>query len=355
MNKLPELKLDHLKQLTDGTGMFQHARFHIPDRNHGYCLDDNVRALLLMTKLRQYGMRHSEIEDLVVVYLSFIDYAYNPETKKYRNFMSYSREWLEDAGSDDSMGRTFWAVATLYADENFQFYKGYFDKLLDQCWKIENHSPLAVSFTLLGLINLEKSGISTKYPVRERIECEVEKLESFFEENSRANWPWFTEHVTYDSARIPLALLSAGYRLEKSVWFEKGLKILDWLITHQFEGGVFKPIGNQYWMTQGGKSDYDQQPLEAAAMMDACLEAGITTGDSKYFHYAKKAFAWFLGENSQHVFLYDPFTGGCRDGIGIQGVNQNQGAESTLAWLSSLLTMKIHEKYLFPQLEKNFL
>jgi hypothetical protein len=347
MHNLPELKLDHLFNLTDSTGIFQHARYHIPDRNHGYSIDDNARALMVMAQLKKFGVAFSQLEKWVDIYLSFVDHAYNPVTKRYRNFMSYSREWLEEEGSEDSQGRTMWAVGVLYADDEFQYYHQYLEKLWAQSWEMEFYSPLSISFGLLGLTQISKAK-KNRTNIMARIEIEAEKLANFFQDTENY-WPWFHEKITYDCCRIPQAMMEAGFVLSSPLLIKQGLKILDWLISHQFDKGIFMPIGNENWMTISRKSIYDQQPLEASAMIDACLKAGTLTQKSHYYTYAHQAFLWFLGKNIKTEFLYDPFTGGCRDGIGKEGVNKNQGAESTLAWLSALLTVNNHQKLLFQE------
>lgn len=354
MHNLPDLKLDHLFNLTDSTGILQHARYHIPDRNHGYCTDDNARALIVLSQLKNYGVAISKLEKSMDIYLSFLDHAYNPETKSYRNFMSYSREWMEDKGSDDAQGRTIWALGVLYADEDFQFYHPYLEKLWFQSLDIDYYSPRSIAFCLLGLTQVAKSKNYVGFDLRSRIQKEAEKLTDFFQ-NTEANWPWFAEEVTYDNCRLPQAMMEAGFVLSRPSLIKHGLKILDWLIYHQFEKGIFMPIGNENWMTPFRKANFDQQPLEACAMIDACLKAGILTQNTHYFNFANQAFLWYLGKNVKNEFLYDPFTGGCRDGIGREGVNKNQGAESTLAWLSALLTVKMNQKLLFPKSKQNIL
>jgi hypothetical protein len=355
MLHLPELKLDHLFQLTDSTGIFQHARYHISDRNHGYCLDDNARALILMSLLKKQGIPLSQLEKWMDIYLSFMDHAYHPKTKKYRNFMSYSREWLEDAGSDDCQGRTMWAIGTLYADEDFRYYHPFIEKLVHQSLEIDYFSPLSTAYCLLGLSKMAENKALYTSEIKEKLEKEADKLWDFFQVSDAKNWHWFTDVVTYDSCRIPQAMMEAGFILARPHFIKLGLKILDWLINCQFENGIFMPIGNDQWMTPFAKANYDQQPLEATSMIDACLKAGNLTQNSKYFQHATQAFFWYLGKNTHNEFLYDPFTGGCRDGLGIHGSNKNQGAESTLAWLSSLLTVKINQDLLLPKIQKNLI
>lgn len=239
MNNLPDLNLNHFINLTDSTGIMQHARYHLPDRNHGYCLDDNVRALLVISQMKDKKTLDSKLENLLETYLSFVDHAYNPETKKYRNFMSYSRQWLEDEGSDDSQGRTMWAVCSLYVDEKFQFYHLYLEKLLDQCIKIKSENPLSIAYRMLGLAKLASANKAINYSLEEIIESDTAKLLQFFKQNPITDWPWFSEAVTYDSARIPQAMIEVGYAMAWPSLIKYGLKLLDWLIYHQFSDGIF--------------------------------------------------------------------------------------------------------------------
>ncbi len=354
MNKLPELKLDHLFNLTDSTGIIQHARYHIPDRKHGYCLDDNARALLVIALYKKNYVTNSRIEKLAETYLSFIDHAYNPISRKYRNFMNYAHEWLEEEGSDDSQGRTLWAVGTLAADPHFEYLHFYLEKLLDQCMHREFRSPNSIAFALLGLTELAKENKNEGFPITEIIQNQTEKLWNLIQNNRKPGWLWCSGVVTYDGCRIPQSLISAGYVLANPALIKEGLKILDWLIIHQFKNEIFVPIGNDGWMTEHQKADFDQQPLETAAMIDACIIAGTITQNPKYFASAVIAFNWFTGSNLIGESLYDPLTGGCRDGIGSHGTNKNQGAESTLSWLSSLLTMQLFQEKLDRGNFKNF-
>lgn len=345
MEEFPEINLNQLFNLTDSTGVFQHARLHIPNRNHGYCLDDTVRALLVLALYKECYPTNEEIEKLIQIYLSFTDHAYNSRTKRYRNFMSYSQIWIEEEGSDDSQGRTMWAICTLISNKKFQYHHPYLEKLLQQSLSINYHFPHAIVYALLGLTNLTQQTQSPLLNVKKAIQKETEKLRVCFQKNVCKDWPWYEPVLTYDSPRFPQALLSAGQVLQNPSLIKEGLVILDWLIFHQFKNNQFNPVGNENWMTLHGKSDFDQQPLEAAAMVDACLTAGKITGHQRYFQFAKHAFDWFTGNNLINESVYDPVTGGCRDGLHANGVNQNQGAESTLAWLSSLLNMKLNQDY----------
>lgn len=331
--------------------MFQHARYHIPDRNHGYCLDDNARAILVLIQHRKRVGKNPKADKFMRIYLSFLDYAFNQERKKFRNFMSYDRNWLEEEGSEDSQGRALWAIATMAADQNFREYHPFLDKLLKDSIKIPINSPNALAFSLLGLTEFDSDKIFSGISIKEQVEIRTKRLIEFFKTDN-PDWPWSHPFVTYDGCRIPQAIMKAGNFLNDNSVQEKGKELLDWLIDHQFEDGIFVPIGNHKWMSLEGKSKFDQQPLEASAMIDACVTAAKILRDSAYLAYAQKAFNWFLGENLIGKPLYDPKTGGCCDGLHSQGVNGNQGAESTLAWLSSALRMMLHKKIENPEIKR---
>jgi len=339
----PEVNLNHFFNLTDDTGIIQHARYNVPNRNHGYCLDDNARAILVMVLLRKKMGDNQKFQHLLSLFLSFTEHAYNPRTRKFRNFMSYDRRWLEESGSEDSQGRVMWAIGTLFAATCNSNTRDYLENLLKYCLEIISQltHPRAIAYSLLGFCEFYKKEENEKAKLNEQLQKMTDKLYRYFVDSDGKGWPWPDETVTYDNCRIPQAMLVAGFQLGDEKLTEKGISLLDWLIRHQFEKGYFSPIGNQNWLTVGHKSDFDQQPIEAAGMINACVCAWQITRDRKYYDYARTAFNWFLGENSAGVALYDFSTGGCRDGLNRNGLNKNQGAESTLAWLSSLLTMKL--------------
>lgn len=347
MKQLPPLNLNHLFRLTDETGILQHARFSIPDRNHGYCLDDNARALLVIDLLDKLYGEKFQMPQLSEVYLSFVDHAYNPATHKFRNFMDYSRQWLETSGSEDSQGRAIWAIGTLFANRNFKSVHSFTEKLVEHAYTIseELHHPRAISYSLLGLAEIFMH--KPEHAERAKVKSQklLEKLWDRFRVEKPRGWLWFEERVTYGNSRVAQAFISAGFIFPESGAWERGIALLDWLIKKQFESGMFVPIGNEKWMTPGYKSRFDQQPLEACGMIDACLSAWKLTREEKYYRYALSAFDWFLGGNLAGKPVYDAFTGGCRDGIHETGINRNQGAESTLAWLHSRLAIELHHRH----------
>jgi len=341
--ELPELKLDHLKTLTDDTGILQHATHTIPDRVHGYCTDDNARALMIAAMGQKYLNKNSRFFDsLSNQYLSFLLHAFNDKTGRFRNFMSYSRQWLEDVGSADAHGRSLWglgkAVAFLENLEQLAMATVLFNRAL----KAAEHfiSPRAIAFTLVGLhAYLQKfSGDSEVRRIREVL---ANKLFNQFKNNSTKNWPWLENTLTYANGKLPHSLLLSGQWMQRSDMVEMGIKSLKWLITIQTEDDHFVPIGNNGFYEKGGlRARFDQQPIEANAMIEACVEAFNITRDKAWIDSAVMFFNWFLGQNDLNMPLYDAKTGGCRDGLMADGINQNEGAESTLAWLLSLMTLQ---------------
>lgn len=339
---LPPIKLDHLHVLTDHTGILQHAKYNVPDRNHGYCTDDNARALLLSVMLQNEVQEVDEVNRLTSIYLSFIDYAYNPERKKFRNFMNYERQWLDAEGSEDSIGRTAWALGYTAAYTNvcnFYYHSNYlFEKVLGQIDSLTH--PRALSYAILGLTHYTK--VHEEPAVIKKLVENTKRLYALFDQTIHNEWLWFDEKVSYENNRIPHALIFAGTYLQDEKIIERGLKVLDWLIDKQFTNGIFSPVGNKGWLTPQGKAAFDQQPLEANGMIDACLAAEEYVKDGTYADQALKAFYWFTGENDCGQPLYDFATGGCRDGLLAGVVNLNQGAESTISWLMSLMNISFY-------------
>jgi glycosyltransferase involved in cell wall biosynthesis len=341
--ELPELKLDHLKILTDDTGILQHATHTIPDRIHGYCTDDNARALMVAAIGRKYLLADGKFFDsLSNQYLSFLLYAFNDETGRFRNFMSYSRQWMEEVGSEDAHGRALWGLGKALAFLDNPGQLAMTTTLFSLALKAAEHfnSPRAIAFALVGIHSyLQKfSGDSEVRRIRETL---ADRLFNQFKNNATKSWPWLESTLNYANGKLPHALLLSGQWMQRSDMIDMGIRSLEWLLTIQAEKGHFAPIGNKGWYEKGGrKARFDQQPVEANAMIEACVEAFNITRDKIWIDSSVMCFNWFLGHNDLNMPLYDAKTGGCRDGLMADGINQNEGAESTVAWLLSLMTLQ---------------
>lgn len=335
---LPPLRLDHIVRMSDATGIFQHATFNVPNFEEGYCTDDNARAFILCNLLAEPG----PLESLATTYLAFIAAALDRDTARFRNFMSHGRQWLEKSGSEDSHARAMWALgigAGRSTNEGHQRLSVY---LFELGLPPVDHfvSPRAWAFTLLGI-----HGYLSKYPSKEKVlrACETltQKLIDRWHDCASEDWPWFENEATYDNARLCQALILSGKRMANAEALEIGLKTLRWLVSLQkTQAGHFRPIGsNGFYVKNGARADFDQQPVEAQAMVSACLDAFRITGDAFWTGEAKRAFEWFLGRNDLGQSLYDSASGGCGDGLHETRVNANQGAESSLAFQMALAEM----------------
>ena len=340
---LPELNLRHLRALTDDTGMLQHALFSVPRYEDGFCLDDNARALLLTTLVEDAGTDDwPTTRSLSSRYLAFVSHAFNRDLGRFRNFMAYSREWLEERGSEDSQGRALWALGAVVGRSREPGRMRLGGELFHAALPavLEFESPRAWAFALLGIHEYLRAfqGESGVEVLQKRLS---EQLLSRFESNGDADWPWCEDILAYDNARLPQALIVSGKQLGHREMVAAGLGSLHWLNEIQSsEEGYFAPIGsNGFYPRQAERALFDQQPLAACATVSACLAAWRVTGDEKWAHEMWHAFKWFLGENQLHASLYDPTTGGCRDGLHPDRPNENQGAESTLSFLLALTDM----------------
>ncbi|TET34921.1 MAG: glycosyltransferase [Planctomycetota bacterium] len=341
LDELPEVNLAHLRSLTDDTGILQHANYSTPNRYHGYCVDDNARALIATSMY--YSMRKDEsVIPLIHKYLAFLFHAFNLKTERFRNFMSYERTWLEEIGSEDSHARAIWSLGVGVKHAPNDAIRDMATRLfLEGLRKVEPFSsPRAWAFILVGLhAYLDVYGGDAT--VRRLRSVLAEKLHKAFIRNADNDWPWCEETVTYANAKLPHALILSGQWIPDAKMHETGLKLLEWLLEQQtVPDGHLSVIGNSGWFTRGGiRSNFDQQPIDIMALVEACTEAFRSTGDRKWLGESRRGLAWFLGRNDLHAVIYDFKTGGCRDGLQPHGPNANQGAESTLAWLISLLTM----------------
>ena len=344
--ELPPLKLDHLRHMTDHTGMLQHAIFTVPNYAEGYTSDDNARALMVSALLEAVG--NGEALELGSRYLAFIWYAFNAETGRFRNFMDYQRNWLEEIGSDDSHGRTLWALGTVLGRSNMPSMHSMAGKVFEQALPaiLGTTSPRAWAFALMGIDEYLQRFAGDRLASQVRDEL-AGRLLTLYQNNRSENWLWFEDRLTYCNAALPHAMILCGHMMSNPVMTGAGLESLGWLAELQRsdgEGHPFVPIGsNGFYQRDGDRARFDQQPVEAQAMISACLEAHRATGDKRWRKEARRAFEWFLGRNDLNLPIYDPTTGGCRDGLHPDRLNENQGAESTLAFLQSLLELRLAE------------
>jgi len=348
----PELKLDHIERLTDETGMFQHAVFSVPNYNEGYTTDDNARALIVSVQLEEIkSLSKNEADQRTLTrvqefghrYLAFLWHAFNPEEKRFRNFMSYDRRWLEEVGSEDSHGRALWALGTVLARSKREGLQGMAGRLFEAALPavIDFPSPRSWAFALLGIHRYLR-----RYPGDRAVlmvqNTLVQRLLQLYRDNRTEDWHWFEDSATYCNPSLSQALLRYGQSNNYPKAMAVGLESLAWLVDiQQSEQGWIMPIGNQGFYQKGGPISYfDQQPVEVYSLLSACLEAFRVTKDSKWYNHATQTFEWFFGRNALGVSMYDKVTGGCRDGLHIDRLNENQGAESTLSFIQALLEMK---------------
>jgi glycosyltransferase involved in cell wall biosynthesis len=344
---LPELNLDHLHRLTDHTGLLQHAIFAIPRYSEGYCLDDNARALLFTALLEGSGTSNTKaVRELATRYLAFVAYAFDPSRARFRNFMSYSRTWIEEHGSEDSHGHAVWALGATIGragDPGLSSLGGdLFQAALPALASFT--SPRAWAYGLLGIEEYLKAfdGDSGVQTVRRAL---LDSLVGLHGKVSTPDWPWFESSLTYANARLAQAVIVSGSALGSEEIMQIGLGALEWLANLQTsEREHFTPVGTEGFYERGGKkAEFDQQPVEASSMVSACLDALRVTRQPIWAERACRAFDWFLGQNHLRRSLYDASTGGCRDGLHANRVNENQGAESTLAFLLALVEMRNEE------------
>lgn len=354
---LPPLRLDHIVRMSDGTGIIQHATFNVPNFNEGYCTDDNARAFILCNLLDELGGRppSENLDHLATSYLAFLSAAMNRETGRFRNFMSHGRQWLEHAGSEDSHARALWALGTGAGRSHNEGHRKLSAQLFERGLSVVESfsSPRAWAFALLGIHEYLRSlpGHSIVKALREVLTL---KLIGLWKNCATENWPWFESSATYENARLCQALLLSGQWMPHAEALEIGLESLGWLASVQkTQAGHFRPIGsNGFYEREGAHAYFDQQPVETQAMVSACLEAFRATQDESWSREAKRAFEWFLGRNDLGLPLYDSSSGGCSDGLHQDRVNENQGAESTLAFHLSLAEMNYAEHVIAPPANK---
>jgi glycosyltransferase involved in cell wall biosynthesis len=339
----PDMQTGHFLSMCDDTGLFQHAVHSVPDRSHGYCVDDNARALLLACALNNPGeQRLSEV--LTARFAAFVQHAWNPDTRRFRNFMGFNRTWLEDKGSEDSHGRTLWALGECARQDANPSRRRWAAALFALALPAAEafRSPRAAAFTLLGL-----DGYCAVVPddlhAREVRRILADRLMSALASVETPDWSWFEEGLAYDNARLPQALMMTGMATQTPDYVDAGLRSLRWLMTRQTaSSGHFRPIGTAGFGEQRQPPRaFDQQPLEATATIAACLTAWRADDDAEWKTIATTVFAWFHGSNDLSVALVDPKTGDCRDGLHPDRANENRGGESVVSYLLALADIRL--------------
>jgi len=339
---VPEMRIGHFLAMCDDTGLFQHARHSIPDRSHGYCIDDNARALLLSCALNGPGER--PLAELLTTRLAaFVQHAWNPDMKRFRNFMGYDRVWREDAGSEDSHGRALWALGECARRDVSQLRRRWAAELFAEALPIVEgfKSPRAWAFALLGLDSFCVTPSVDGLPERAR-RLLADRLIAMLSAVGTRDWEWFEDGLTYDNARLPQALLATGVSTATPAYVAAGMKSLRWLMTIQMtEAGRFRPIGTESFGAQRKfPKSFDQQPLEATATISACMAASRVDGDPEWKAHAMRVFGWFLGDNDLSLPLVDLETGSCCDGLHPDRPNENRGGESVVSYLLSLAEIR---------------
>ena len=347
--ELPKMKLSHLSRMTDSTGVFQHAVFTVPNFAEGYCTDDNARAFILSLLLGELGEDPESVRTLATTSVAFLHHAFDLNTHRFHNHLSFDRHWLDQQGSEDSHGRALWALGAGVGRSPFRSFHMMAGQLFALALPALTGftSPRAWAFGLIGIHEYLRrlSGDSLVNQTREIL---IGRLMDHFKSNAQPDWQWFEAELSYDNAKLAHALILSGQAAGQEDVLARGLQALRWLTELQMsEKGHFRPIGSNGFYRRGGtRADFDQQPIEAHAMISACLDAYRATGDSWWYEKAQRAFDWFIGWNDLGLELYCPETGGCRDGLHVDRVNGNQGAESTLAFLMSLAEMRLAQDVL---------
>jgi len=343
---LPAFNPGHLLTMTDDTGILQHAIFSVPNTREGYTTDDNARALIVSVLLDEnpgYAGKR-EHPNHSYRYLSFLWLAFNADTGRFRNYLGYDRRWLEDVGSDDSHGRALWSLGKVLGLSQNAGLRGAAGRLFEAAVPatLAFTSPRAWAYCILGM-QAYLDWFPGDRVIQSARNVLANRLLNIYERSHSDSWKWFEKSLSYSNARLSQALILAGWRSNNQRMIEAGMDSLKWLVAeqHRDDKEIFVPIGSNGFFIEGNeKARFDQQPVEACATVSACLEVYRLTEESQWLEEARRVFAWFLGKNDLQVPLYDALTGGCRDGLHPDRVNENQGAESTLSFLTALLEMQ---------------
>ena len=342
--ELPPIKLDFLRRLTDDTGLLQHSKFDTPTRKEGYATDDNARAIIACTLYDMIFVSESA-KDLIDRYLSFLFYMQRADGRTY-NILSYDRKFIDDASGEDCMGRVIWACGrcldSKLPKEKKLLAKEIFDKAFS--WVPTFKALRAKAFSIMGLFHYLRA-----YPqdpnILPNIKSLSDELLRHFEHESCDGWNWFEPYLTYADGRLPHALFLAYDCTKEEKYLETAKKSLDFLLQVQIINNTFVPVGNNGWYKKGKeRAVYDQQPIEASCMTEATLAAFRTAGEKKYLKAAYEVFEWFLGKNTLGLMVCNPKNGSCYDGLTPLGLNLNNGAEATVAYLTARLELEVLAK-----------
>jgi glycosyltransferase involved in cell wall biosynthesis len=343
MASLPQLQPGHLLRLVDDVGIVQHAWGTVPARSTGYCVDDVARLAIVALHLER-TFDDAAYRRVLVTALAFLVHAWDPAAPGMHNFMDYSRRWLDEPHLGDHVGRAVWALGEVVASDPRRDESRACLRLLNEMTPVLDRltGPREMAFALLGLIRPDLDALPA--PLQEAVRTLADRLAGWYDRHRRDGWDWFQEQLTYDNGRLPHALIAAGSRLGDPDLLQRGASALDWY-AHQcgVDGPAVRLVGNRW--READRSvpiewEGDEQPLDAAALVEALVVASTQTGGEHYGRQAVRAFEWFLGRNAQGLAVYDFATGGCHDGLGPSGRNENEGAESTLAFLQAFLALE---------------
>jgi hypothetical protein len=343
MRSSPQIQPGHLLNLVDDVGIIQHAYGIVPNRSSGYCVDDVARLAIVVVNL-QHGMSNPAYQRMLASALAFLFHAWDDKAPGMHNLMDYDRRWLDAPHSGDHLGRAVWALGTVVADEPVR-------EEAEACLRLLINmqpclegiaAPRETAYTIMGLTRPAISVLPTS--LQRLLDTLTDRLCKTYDEHHRDGWLWFEDSLTYDNGRLPQALIAAGARLEKDAIMQRGLEALDWYAVQcAVDSDAIRLVGNRWRRADEPRphaEEGDEQPIDAAALVEALIEAYLYTGRREYAGQAVRSFEWFLGRNSHELPVYDPAPGGCHDGLGPDGLNPNEGAESTLAYLQALLALE---------------
>ena len=322
----PMTPFRHLQRMTDDIGLLEHAEGIVPRYEHGYCVDDVARGLVVLSR------EPSPSEELVTLgrrYLYFLAQAQAADGR-FRNRLGYDRRWHDQPGTEDCWGRSLWALGTAAArgptagirEESFARF--------GRSARVSSPWPHAMAFAALGAVE-----ILERWPDHSGALTLLDRAAAVIgEPPADPAWPWPAPRLSYANAAIAEAVIVAGWKLGSDRVLRNGLRMLKWLLTVETRDGHLSVVPAGGWGPGEVRPAFDQQPIEVAALSDACMRAATVTGDSSWLAGAEMSVAWFLGHNDAGVPMFDEQTGGGCDGLGRTGRSRNQGAESTLAMLS---------------------